>query len=151
MSWEDHESKRMEPAEGDATWTGSPRDVFAERKDHKPRLALNNNTAEVREPCEWSGGPSDIKGKVTRVGASESAQRTSFNRTRVAGNLDEIQGVAANTLNGARGEWSHWDASDMDGQTREGEVFRLKPNQPGRHRWESRRPNERERMSQRIF
>lgn len=27
-------------------------------------------------------------------------------------------------------EWSRWDASDMDGQTREGEAFGLKPNQP---------------------
>jgi hypothetical protein len=42
------------------------------------------------------------------------------------------------------------DTSDMDGQTREGEAFGLKPNQPVRHRWASRRPNERERMSQLI-
>ncbi len=40
----------------------------------KPRLALNNNTAGV---CE----------------------REDANRTRVAGHLDEIQGVVANTLN----------------------------------------------------
>jgi hypothetical protein len=46
------------------------------RRD-KPRLALNNITAGVREP--------------------EDA-----NRTREAGCLDEIQGVVANTLNGAR-------------------------------------------------
>ena len=48
----------------------------------KPRLALNNITAGVRE-------------------------REDANRTRVAGHLDEIQGVAANTLgvfrNGAVG------------------------------------------------
>jgi hypothetical protein len=48
----------------------------------KPRLALNNFTAGVRE-------------------------REDANRTRVAGHLDEIQGVAANTLgvfrNGAVG------------------------------------------------
>ena len=50
------------------------------------------------EPSEWSGGPSDIEGKTTRVGASECGQRTSFNRTRVAGHLDEIQSVVANTL-----------------------------------------------------
>jgi hypothetical protein len=30
---------------------------------------------------------------------SECGQRTSFNRTREAGHLDEIQGVVANTLN----------------------------------------------------
>ncbi len=59
--------------------------------------------AGVREPSEWSGGPSDIEGKTTRVGASECGQRTSFNRTRVAGHRDEIQGVVARTLNGARG------------------------------------------------
>src|SRR5207253_10839190 len=70
----------------------------------KPRLALNNITAGVREPSEWSGGPSDIEGKTTRVGASECGQRTSFNRTREAGHLDEIQGVVANTLNGASGK-----------------------------------------------
>ena len=27
----------------------------------KPRLALKNNTAGVREPIEWSDGPSDIE------------------------------------------------------------------------------------------
>jgi hypothetical protein len=59
---------------------------------------LNKITAEVREPSEWSGGPSDIEGKTTRVGASECGQRTSFNRTREAGHLDAIQGVAASTL-----------------------------------------------------
>jgi len=87
MSWEDHESKRMEPAGSGATWTGSPEGVFAERKHHKPRLALNNITAGVRERSEWSGGPSDIEGKTTRVGASKCGQQTSFNRTREAGHL----------------------------------------------------------------
>jgi hypothetical protein len=77
----------------------------------KPRLALNNITAGVREPSEWSGGPSDIEGKTTRVGASEYGQRTSFNRTREAGCLDEIQGVVANTLNGASGK-----RCDIDGK-----------------------------------
>ncbi len=77
----------------------------------KPRLALNNITAGVPEPSEWSDGPSDIEGKTTRVGASKCGQRTSFNRTRVAGHLDEIQGVVAKTLNGARGK-----RCDIDGQ-----------------------------------
>ena len=76
----------------------------------KPWLALNNITTGVREPSEWSGGLSDIEGKTTRVGASERRQRTSFNRTREAGHLDEIQGVVANTLNGARGK-----RCDIDG------------------------------------
>jgi hypothetical protein len=71
MNWEDHESKRMEPAGSGATWTGSPKGVFAGRKHHKSQLALNNITAGVHEPNEWSGGPSDIEGKTTRVGASE--------------------------------------------------------------------------------
>jgi hypothetical protein len=77
----------------------------------------------VRKRNEWSDGPSDIEGKTTRVGASERGQRTSFNRTREAGNRDEVEGVAANTLNlfrngasllanGAAG-----DVSDIDGQT----------------------------------
>src|SRR6267154_981360 len=64
----------------------------------KSRLALNNNPAGVREPSEWSGGPSDIEGKTTRVGASECGQRTSFNRTREVGHLDQIQGVVARLL-----------------------------------------------------
>jgi hypothetical protein len=72
----------MELAGSAATWTGSPKGVFAGRKHHKPRLALNNNTAGVRE-------------------------RENANRTREAGHLDEIQGVVANTLglfrNGAVG------------------------------------------------
>jgi hypothetical protein len=51
-----------------------------------PRLALNNITAGV---CE----------------------REDANRTRVAGHLDEIQGVVANTLNGGRGK-----RCDIDGQ-----------------------------------
>src|SRR5437660_6480929 len=74
MRWEDHESKRMEPRGSGATWTGSPKGVFAGRKHHKPRLALNNITAGVRG-------------------------REDKNRARVAGHLDEIQGVVANTLN----------------------------------------------------
>jgi hypothetical protein len=36
-------------------------------------------------------------------------------------------------------QWSRWDTSDMDGQTREGEAFGLKPNQPVRHGREARR------------
>jgi hypothetical protein len=66
--------KRMEPAGSGATWTGSPEGGFSGRKHHKPRQALDNNTAGVRE-------------------------REDMNRTRVAGHLDEIQGVVANTLN----------------------------------------------------
>jgi hypothetical protein len=60
----------MEPAGSGATWTGSPKGVFAERKHHKPRLALNNITAGVHE-------------------------REDENGTRVVGHLDEIQGVIA--------------------------------------------------------
>jgi hypothetical protein len=97
----------MEPAGSGATWTGSPKGVFAGRKHHKPRQSLNNNTAGMRERSEWSGGSSDIEGKTTRVGASECGQRTSFDRTREAGNRDEVEGVVANILklyrNGAGG------------------------------------------------
>ena len=60
---------------------------------------MKNNTAGVREGSKWSCGPSDIEGKTTRVGASEGGLRTSFNRTREAGNRDEVEGVVANTLN----------------------------------------------------
>src|SRR5437879_12212020 len=74
----------------------------------KPRIALNNITAGGRDRSEWSGGPSDIEGKTTRVGASECGQRTSFNCTRVAGHLDEIQGVVANPeLIPQWGRWLH--------------------------------------------
>src|SRR6266513_2164175 len=66
---------------------------------NKPRQSLNNNTAGVRERSEWSCGPSDIEGKTTRVGASECGQGTSFNRTREAGNRDEVEGIVAITLN----------------------------------------------------
>src|SRR5213593_4715636 len=65
----------------------------------KPRLSLKNNTAGVREPSEWSCGASDIEGKTTRVGASEGGLRTSFNRTREAGNRDEVEGVVGHTPN----------------------------------------------------
>jgi hypothetical protein len=41
--------KRMEPGGSGATWTGSPKGVFAKRKHHKRRLALNNITAGVCE------------------------------------------------------------------------------------------------------
>jgi hypothetical protein len=62
-------------------------------------------------------GKSDIEGKAAMVAASkrghervsngrehmsQRGQRTSFNRTREAGHLDEIQGVVANTLKLAR-------------------------------------------------
>ena len=64
----------MEPAGSGATSTESPKGVFAERKHHKPWQSLNNNTAGVRE-------------------------REGVNRTRAAGNQDEVEGVVANTLN----------------------------------------------------
>jgi hypothetical protein len=67
----------MEPAGSGATWTGSPKRVFVGRKHHKPRQSLNNNTVGVRE-------------------------REDANRTRVAGNLDEVEGVVASTLNAFR-------------------------------------------------
>ena len=67
----------MELAGSDATWTGSPKGVFAERKHHKPRQSLKNNTAGVRE-------------------------REDENRTREAGNRDEVEGAVANTLNAFR-------------------------------------------------
>jgi hypothetical protein len=66
-----------------------------ERTGKVPRY----NTAGVREHSEWSCGSSDIEGKTTRVGASECGQRTSFNRTRVAGSRDEVEGVVVITLN----------------------------------------------------
>jgi hypothetical protein len=76
----------MESVGSGATWTGSPKGVFAERKHHKPRLSLQDNTAGV---CE----------------------REDENRTREAGNRDEVEGVVANTLNEARGK-----RCDIDGQ-----------------------------------
>ena len=57
-----------------------------QRERDKPRLALNNITAGVRE-------------------------RQDVNRTREAGHLDEIQGVVVNPLNGASG-----NRCDTDGK-----------------------------------
>jgi hypothetical protein len=72
----------MEPTGSGATWTGSAEGVFAARKHHNLRQSLNNNTAGVRG-------------------------REDTNRTREAGNRDEVEGVVANTLslhpNGAVG------------------------------------------------
>jgi hypothetical protein len=80
----------MEPVGSGATWTGSPKGVFAERKHHKPRQSLNNNTAGVGE-------------------------REEPNRTREAGNRDEGEGVVVNTLslfrNGAVGFIDWLDAA----------------------------------------
>jgi hypothetical protein len=67
----------MEPAGSGATWTGSPKGVFAERKHHKPRLALNNITAGERE-------------------------REDENRTRETGNRDEVEGVVTKILEFSR-------------------------------------------------
>ena len=64
---------RGEAESSGATWTGSPKGVFAARKHHKPRLSLKNNMAGLRE-------------------------REEGNRTRVAGNRDEVVGVVANML-----------------------------------------------------
>jgi hypothetical protein len=67
----------MEPVGSGATWTGSPQGVFEGRKHHKPRQSLKNNTAGVRE-------------------------REDENRTREAGNRDEVEGVVASTLDAFR-------------------------------------------------
>jgi hypothetical protein len=74
--------KRMEPVGAVRHGRGSPKGVFAERKHHKPRLALNNFTAGVRK-------------------------REDGSRTRVTGHQDEIQGVVANTL-GVASQWGRW-------------------------------------------
>jgi len=37
----------MEPAGSGATWTGSPKGVFAERKHHKPRQGVVTNTLKL--------------------------------------------------------------------------------------------------------
>src|SRR5206468_7663952 len=39
--------KRMEPAGSGATWTGSPKGVFAGRKHHKPRQGVVANTLRL--------------------------------------------------------------------------------------------------------
>jgi len=53
---------------------GRPEGCFRGTKHHKPRLALNNITAGVRE-------------------------REGENRRREAGHMDKIQGIVANRLN----------------------------------------------------
>jgi hypothetical protein len=64
----------MEPREPVRHGREARRVFFSGRKHHKPRLSLKNNTAGVRE-------------------------REDANRTREAGNRDEVEGVVANTLN----------------------------------------------------
>src|SRR5947199_5242986 len=41
--------KRMEPAGSGATWTGSPKGVFAGRKHHKPQQAVLERKTRQRE------------------------------------------------------------------------------------------------------
>ena len=65
---------------------------------------------QTRQRGEWSDGRSNIEGKTTKVGASNRGQRTSFNRTRVAGNRDEGEGVVVNTLGLSR----HGDVGFID-------------------------------------
>jgi hypothetical protein len=74
----------MEPAGSGATWTRSPKGVFAERKHHKPRLSLQINTAGVRE-------------------------REDANRTRVARNRDEGEGCRGKHTEriSESGRWLH--------------------------------------------
>jgi hypothetical protein len=70
------------------------------REDHESKRMEPgwNGVAGIR--ATWMGKTERSNG---REHMSQCGQRTSFNRTRVAGHLDEIQGVVANTLNGARG------------------------------------------------
>src|SRR5437762_3450447 len=89
---------------------GKPEGVFRGRKQHSPRLALNNFMAGVRE-------------------------RQNGNRTRDAGHLDEIQGVGiskhtepASPWGQPAREWSRGGASDIDGQT-EGRIERERMSQ----------------------
>jgi hypothetical protein len=56
MRWEDHESKRMEPAGSGATWTGSPKGVFAGRKHHKPPSHLKQKCGSCRRHNTSGGG-----------------------------------------------------------------------------------------------
>jgi hypothetical protein len=53
----------------------------------------------------------ECTGKVPRYNTAGAREGEEMNRARVAGHLDEIQGVVANTLNGARGKHC-----DIDGQ-----------------------------------
>ena len=98
-------------------------------KRDKRRLSLKNNTAGVREPGEWSGGPSDIEGKTTRVGASECGQRTSFNRTREAGNRDEVEGIVANVFavfGSGSFSFIHWLSAALELRRRRGRGLTLR-------------------------
>src|SRR2546430_14726345 len=82
MSWEDHESKRMEPAGSGATWTGSPEGVFAGRKHHKPGLALNNNTAGRGEEGEVGERDDELLSEHARRGGREAERPTQRRRPR---------------------------------------------------------------------
>ena len=100
--------KRMEPAGSGATWTGSPKGVFAARKHHKPRQSLKNNTAgTVRSARTLRREVPSTASEPREAGASvlvkTARERRDANRTREAGNRGEVEGVVAMTLNAFRG------------------------------------------------
>ena len=91
----------MEPAGSGATWTGSPKGVFAGRKHHKPRLSLNNNGVSGTNDMAGKAVRATVEctGKVPRYNTSGVREREDENRTREARNRDEVEGVVATTLN----------------------------------------------------
>ena len=64
----------------------------------------------MREPSEWSGGPSDIEGKTTRVGASEWSRGDASDidgqteRSNGASGKSDIEGKAARVAASKRGQ-----------------------------------------------
>ena len=60
--------------------------------------------------------------------------------SHLSGRTHNPQATSNETQEWSPREWSRWEASDMDGQTREGESSGKKTSQAVRHRWESRRP-----------
>ena len=59
MSWQDHESKRMDVGGSGATWTRRPKGVFAKRKHKKPlakaRLICNGSAEVILKATKVDG------------------------------------------------------------------------------------------------
>jgi hypothetical protein len=62
-----NEKENGAPAGSDATWTGSRKGVFVERKHHKPPLSLKNNTAGVCESEDMNRTRKLGTGRESRV------------------------------------------------------------------------------------
>src|SRR5437763_6987126 len=88
------------------------------------------NFGQQKAQCSWSLPSYDWKARCT----SEAPCRNFF-WLRIRQSLFSIGGMQRpnETQESSPREWSRWEASDMDGRTREGELSGKKVNQAVRH------------------